>query len=247
MNTISLALLAAILAVPASAQTEAVALQARAFEATAADLVARVTPVDVFADVPECGNLDMKTIRGWSLDEAADLAEPCLKAVGLKRGESLSVQAGFLAAATASSPAVPGLLLKADLAPGCAEHRALAYSLARRNGELLGHRVRLLVRGDVEPASVSAVQAALGRCILPDVVRDVKDSGDFVKIYGKCLLSDADLKIDEIRPAQGMTVTLKTEQSPVAVEALNGFVTVNAGKGPVRFMVVAYAAQVARP
>ena len=37
------------------------------------------------------------------------------------------------------------------------------------------------------------------------------------------------------------------KQDPKTVEALNGFVTVNAGKGPVAVMIVAYGAQVAMP
>ena len=75
------------------------------------------------------------------------------------------------------------------------------------------------------------------------VVRDIQTSGDFVRVYGRRLTRDPDLKIDEVLPGEGMTVLLKTAQAPVGVAALNGFVTVNAGKGPVQLMVVAYAAR----
>jgi len=247
MNKLLLAFAAATLAVSASAQTESIALQARAFEANAAALIGRVAPEDAFAGVGECGTLDIKTIRAWTLEEAADLASPCFKAVGSKYGSAMVLKAGFLTAASLGNPAKTGLVLKTDVAPGSKAHRDLASSLARRGDEILGHQVRLLTRGEAAPASVSAVQSALGRCILADVVRDIQTSGDFVKVYGKCLTRDPELKIDEIRPSAGMTVTLKTGQTPAGVEALNGFVTVNAGKGPVEVMVVAYSAQIARP
>lgn len=247
MNKLLLALAAATLAVNAAAQTETLSLQARAFEANAEEIVSRVTPVDVFAGVGECGNLDIKTIRAWTLEEAVDLANPCLKAVGVKVAASLTLQAGFVTAAEAGRPAEPGLLLKTDLVPGSQTHRDLVASLGRRRNELFGHPVRLLTRGEAAPASVSAVQGALAQCLMTTVVRDIQTSGDFVRIYGKCLTRNPDLKISEIRPGAGLTVNLKTEQAPAGVEALNGFVTVNAGKGPVQVMIIAYGAQVAMP
>jgi len=247
MNKILLAFAAATLAVSASAQSEILALRARAFEAQAAEDVQPFILEDSFAGVGECGILDIKAIRAWTLDEAADMANPCLKAVGAKVSATMVLQGGFLAASTEGRPAQTGLILKTDLIPGSKPHRDLVASLARRRNEILGHQVRLLTRGEVAPAAVSAVQAALRQCIMTTVVRDIQTSEDFVKIYGRCLVRNADLKIDEIRPGAGMTVTLKTEQTQKDVEALNGFVTVNAGKGPVQIMVVAYGAQVAMP
>lgn len=247
MNKLLLALAAATLAVNAAAQSESLSARSRAFEASAEDVVSRVTPVDVFAGVGECGNLDIKTIRAWTLEEAVDLANPCLKAVGLKVQASLTLQAGFVSAAEAGQPAQPGLILKTDLVPASQAHRDLVASLGRRHNELFGHPVRVLVRGEAAPASVSAVQGALSQCLMTTVVRDIQTSADFVRIYGKCLTKNPDLKISEIRPGSGLTVTLKTEQAPQGVEALNGFVTVNAGKGPVQVMIVAYGAQVAMP
>ncbi len=247
MNRLLLALAAATLAVHAAAQTEPLAVRARAFESDAAAAVAAAAPADVFAGVGACATLDIRTIRAWTLEEAADLAKPCLNAVGAKLQSALVLQAGFLTAAAEDRPALPGLLLKADVVPGSPAHRDLVASLSRRNNEILGHRVRVLARGEVAPASVSAVQGALGQCIMTTVVRDIQTSADFVRLYGRCLTRNPDLKIDEVRAGEGMTVMLKTEQAPVAVEALNGFVTVNAGKGPVQLMVLAYAAPVARP
>ena len=223
------------------------AIGARGFEASVAEAIQPFILEDSFAGVGACGVLDIKTIRAWTLDEASDLANPCLKAVGEKYQASLILQGGFLRASALGQPAKPGLLLKTDLIPGSKPHRDLMSSLARRHNELLGHQVRVLVRGEVAPASISIVQDALKQCIMTTVVRDIQTSSDFVKIYGRCLVKNPDLKIDEIRPGEGMTVTLKTGQTDKGVEALNGFVTVNAGKGPVQLMVVAYGAQIAMP
>lgn len=248
MNKLLLALAAAAtLSVSARAQSESLAFSARAFEASAAEAIRPFILEDSFAGVKECGILDIKTIRAWSLDEASDLARPCLQAVGLRYQAQMNIQAGLVALATAGTPAKPGLILKTDLVPGSKPHRDLVASLERRHGELLGHPVRLVARGQVVPESVSAVQQALGQCLTTSVVRDIRTGADFVKIYGSCLTRNPDLKIDEIRPGSGLTVALKTEQSEKGVEAMNGFVTVNAGKGPVSVMIVAYPATVAMP
>ncbi|MFI5346685.1 MAG: hypothetical protein ACHQ51_09960 [Elusimicrobiota bacterium] len=247
MNKILLTLALVAVAASARAQSESLAFGARSFEFAAAEAIQPFILEDSFAGVGACGVLDIKTIRAWTLEEAADLANPCLKAVGEKYQSPLVLQGGFLRASSAGQPAKPGLILKTDLTADSKPYRDLVSSLARRHNELLGHQVRLLARGEVAPESVSAVQDALKQCIMTTVVRDIQTGSDFVKIYGRCLVKNPDLKIDEIRPGAGMTVTLKTEQSDKGVEALNGFVTVNAGKGPVQIMVVAYGAQIAMP
>lgn len=247
MNKIFLTLLAAALASAAHAQSESLAASARGFEPQAAEAILPFLPQDAFAGVGECGVLDIKTIRAWSLDEASDMANPCFAAVGRKYSAQMRLQAGFLSAAALGQPSKPGLLLKTDLIAGSKAHRDLIASLTKREGKVLGHPVRVLTRGEVEPSSVSAVQEALHQCIMTTVVRDINNSSDFVNIYGRCLTRNRDLKIEEIRPGSGMEVTLKTAQDAKAVEALNGFVTVNAGKGPVQVMIVAYGASVAMP
>ena len=75
----------------------------------------------------------------------------------------------------------------------------------------------------------------------------LRSGEDFVKIYGKCLTRNADLKIQDIRAAEGLAVTVKTGATDAQVEAYNGFVTVNAGKGPIKVMVVSYGSQVVMP
>jgi hypothetical protein len=247
MNKIFMALAFAAAAVSANAQSESLAFGARSFEASAEAAIRPMAPADAFAGLNACGVLDVKTLRAWTLEEAAGLAAPCLKAAGEKYSAELTAQAGILSAASDGRPIVPGLILKSDLVPGSKAHRELVASLERRGGRLLGQQALLLTRGEVAPSAVSAVQGALGRCILSDVVRDIRGGADFVKIYGSCLTRDPDLKIDELRPGQGFTVDMKTEAEAKDVEALNGFVTVNAGKGPVQVMIVAYGARVALP
>ena len=238
MNKILLALAVAVTAASARAQS---------FEASAEAAIQPFILEDSFAGLPACGILDIKTIRAWTLDEAADMAAPCLKAVGARYSSDMSIKGGLLAAASEGAPVKPGLLLKTDLVPGSKAHRDLVASLERRHGVLLGHRVRLLCRGEVAPSSVSAVQQALKQCIMTTVVRDIQTGEDFVKIYGSCLTKNPDLKIDELRAGRGLTVDMKTEQDSKGVEALNGYVTVNAGKGPVSVMIIAYGAQTAMP
>ena len=247
MNKIFMTLSLVALAAAAHAQSESLSFGARAFEAQAEEAILPMIPADAFAGVGACGTLDIKTIRPWTLEEASDLATPCLKAVGAKYSATLEIEAGQLAIATEGQPLKPGLILKTDIVPGSKADRDLVSSLERRDGRLLGHRVLLLTRGEVAPSSVSAVQAALHQCIMTTVVRDLQTGADFIKIYGSCLTHNPDLKIDELRPGSGLTVDMKTEADVKSVEALNGFATVNAGKGPVTVMIIAYGAQVAMP
>jgi len=245
---INLLLAVATLAVPAYSQTsETLAAGAGRFETALDPAIMAFASQDAFAGVGECGVLNIKTIRPFSLEEASDLIAPCLAAVGRKLPAGLEIGPGFLSASSAGRPAKTGLLLKTDLVAGTKAHRDLMAGLSRRENRLLGHAVRVLTRGEAAPASVSAVQAALAQCILPTVVRDIQTGDDFVRIYGRCLARNEDLKIMEIRGGRGLNVNLKTEHSAAQVEALNGFVTVNAGKGPVSVMIVAYPAELALP
>lgn len=234
MNKIFLTLIAVAAASAAHAQSETAALSARSFESQAAQSISSFLPEDAFAGVGACGALDVKALRPWTLEEATEMADPCLKAVGLKYRAQLALQAGLISEGRAAKT---GLLLKADVVPGSKAHRDLLDSLNIRHGEILGHQVRLLTRGQVAPAAVSAVQTALSSCMIATVVRDLRSSDDFVKVYGSCLTRDQDLKIAQIRAGEDQTVSVKTAQASAA--SLNGYVTVNAGKGPVRFMILA--------
>ncbi|MBI5245771.1 MAG: hypothetical protein HY923_01210 [Elusimicrobia bacterium] len=220
---------------------------AQSFETQVEDSLKPFVAEDAFAGVPACGVLDIKTIRPFNLDEASDLVNPCLQAVAKKYSATFVAEGGFLSAPQSGRPGTTGLLIKTDLTAGSKGHRDLVASLAHRDGRLLGHVTKVLTAGEPAPAAISSLQKAIEGCMLLTVVRDVRSGDDFVKIYGKCLTRDAELKITEIRPAEGLAVTLKTSATNEQVESYNGFVTVNAGKGPVKVMVVAYGANVYLP
>ena len=222
-------------------------VSAQQFETQVEDSLHPFVAEDAFANVPACGVLDIKTIRPFNLDEASDLVAPCLKAVAQNYSAKATVEAGFLSAPQSGQPGKAGLLIKTDLAPGSKGHRDLVASLSRSQGRLLGHMVKVMTKDELAPAAISTLQKAIDGCMLLTVVRDIRSGEDFVKVYGKCLTRDAELKIKEILAAEGLAVTVKTDASGAQVEAYNGFVTVNAGKGPVKVMVVAYGAQVALP
>lgn len=230
-----------------AALAAATVVSAQQFESQVEDSLHPFVAEDAFAGVPACGVLDIKTIRPFNLDEATDLVGPCLEAVAKNYSAKATVEPGFLSAPQSGQPGKAGLLIKTTLVPGSKGHRDLVASLARRQGRLLGHVVKVLTKDELAPASMSTLQKAIDGCMLLTVVRDVRSGEDFVKIYGKCLTRDAELKIKEVRAAEGLAVTVKTDATGAQVEAYNGFVTVNAGKGPVKVMVVAYGAQIALP
>lgn len=235
---------AATLASAAAAQSETSAAQSRGFEAEAAAAIQPFVAVDAFAGVPECRVVDAVAFRAWTLTEAQAQLAPCLAAVARRDGARIDVKIGFTAQAVDGRPAQAGLLIKTDLIPAGAADRSLSSAISARGGKLLGQPVRLLARGDVAPQSVSAVQETLRRCMAIDMVRSIRTGADFIGIYGSCLTSDAALAIRDLRPGDGLSVTLKTAQPSVrAVDSLNGFVTVNAGEGPVQVMVLASAAR----
>lgn len=232
------ALLVLALAANASAQS---------FETQIEDSLRPFVAEDAFANVPACGVLDIKTIRAIPLDEAADMIKPCLEAVARSYSATAAAEPGFLSAPQSGRPGQAGLLIKTDLTAGSKGHRDLMTSLSRREGRLLGHMTKVMTRNETAPAAASALQKAIDGCMLLTVVRDIRSGEDFVKVYGKCLTRDESLKISEVRAAEGLVVTLKTSASGAQVESYNGFVTVNAGKGPVQVMVVAYGANVYLP
>lgn len=231
-----------VLAALASAAT----LHARTFESQAGSLQPFVAE-DAFAGLGACGVLDIKINRLFALDEAADLIKPCMDAVAKKYAAKASTEAGFLSASRNGQPMKTGLLIKTDMTAGSKSHRDLVASISRRDGRLLGHPAKVMAKHETAPAAASALQQTIDGCFVATVVRDIRSGDDFVKIYGKCLTRDAALKIKEIRPAAGLAVTVRTDAAGAQAEAYNGFVTVDAGKGPVQVMVVAYAGQIALP
>jgi hypothetical protein len=230
--------LAASLATFARAQSEDLSVEASRFESAAAAVIQANAPVDPFAASAECAVLDQMTIRPWSLEEASDLAAPCLRAVGRALEISLQLESGLVASADGREKR-GALYLKSDLLPGSQNHRDLASALTRRGGRLLGHPVRLLTRGETDGTPVSSMQGALSQCLMTAVVRDLRSSEDFVRIYGKCLTRNPGLKIAAVRPAPGLMVTVRSGADGEQLAALSGSVIVNAGRGPVRVLIVA--------
>ncbi len=247
MNTFFLSLFAATLAIPAAAGVSETAWSLGAAFESGVEAVQPAPAVDAFAGVDACGVLDIKTFRAIPLDEASEMAAPCVNAVLAKYAAAGGLKKGFLLAAQNGEAAQTGLLLKTDLPLGSQGLRDLQAGLARRDGRILGHKVRVLRQGEAEPASVSAIQNALSACMMPTVVRDLRTGEDFVKIYGRCLTRNRDLKINEVRGGEGLSIIVQTEADRAQIEAYNGFITVNAGKGPVTLMVQAYGVRVALP
>jgi hypothetical protein len=230
-----------------AALAAAATLRAQTFETQIVDSLHPFVAEDALAGIGACGVLDIKTIRPFNLEEAADLVKPCIDAFAVKYAAKAVTEEGFLTAPQSGLPGKSGLLIKTDMTAGSKAHRDLVAAITRRQGRLLGHLVKVLTKDETAPEAVSTLQKAINGCMLLTVVRDVRSGDDFVKIYGKCLTRNAELKITDIRPAEGLSVTVKTDASAPQVEAYNGFVTVNQGKGPVKIMVVAYGSQVLMP
>ncbi len=244
--SLSLALTLAASAASAAGFSESLWTGAGAFEA-AVEAAQPAPAADAFAGVEACSILDIKSIRAISLDEASEMAAPCIVATLAKYQANGELKAGFLSATSHGGEDRSGLLIKTDLPLGSQGLRDLAAALARREDRILGHRVRVLRQGETEPASISALQGALTSCMMPTVVRDLRTGEDFVRIYGRCLTRNADLKINEVRGGEGLSIIVQTEADRAAIEAYNGFVTVNAGRGPVTLMVQAHGMRIALP
>ncbi len=235
MNKILLAFAAAAaLASSSSAQSETLALQARGFEAAGAAMTDGFFLRDSFGGVPECAIIDAPAFRAWTLSEARERLAPCFDAVAQRYQSRVAVVIGFVADAQ-GGPAKAGLLLETGLVPGGMADRALSVSIARRGGRLMGQPVRVLTRGEMALAPVSAAQASVERCVTVDVVRPIRDARDFLSIYGRCLTGDSALGIAALKSAGGLAVAVTAQSASAA--ALNGYVTADAGTGPVRVLV----------
>ena len=235
MNKIFLALAAAALSVPAAAQSETLSLGARGFESIANQAIQGHFLRDSFGGIPECAIVDAPAFRPWTLTEARRELAPCFEAGSRRYQSRVAVGVGFVTSNMDGKAAQAGLVIETALAPGGEADRALNMSIARRGGKLMGQPVRVLARGEEALAPVSALQNAVERCMTVDVVRPLRDGADFLGIYGDCLTSDRALGIRALRPAGGLAVAVDADSS--SSSALNGYVTANAGEGPVRVMV----------
>jgi hypothetical protein len=227
-----------------AALAAAATLRAQSFESQIIDSLRPYMAEDTFADVGACGVLDIKTIRPFNLDEASDLVKPCIEAVARKYGAKAVAEAGFLSAPQSGLPAKAGLIIKTDLNPGSEGHRALVSAISRREGRLLGHMAKVMTKDEAPITSASALQHALNSCTVLAVVRDIRSGEDFLKIYGKCLSKNPELMIKDIQAAEGLAITVSADAPVARVDSYNGFLTVNAGKGPIQIRVIAFGSGV---
>ena len=192
-------------------------------------------PKDPFEGVAACEVLDAQFFKPLTLEEAVDALKPCADAaLG-----SAAVRPALLPAAGAASSGELGIAVATELVPGSPEQRGLAAALAKRGGRVLGHPARAYAKGQPLPPKPSALQSTLDSCMVLTVVRRLKTSTEFVNIYGSCLTREKTLAIDSVVPGQGMSVTTLTRADQAAAESYDGFVTVNAGTGPVHVLVKA--------
>lgn len=236
-KTIHFAAIIAALILPVmsfAGQSEDVYQSENDFASTVDFSIQLYLPTDAFAGLAECSVIDARTIRAYSLVEAAQIIKPCLAGVSRRYNAQTEIAAASLA----------GIEIKTGAAGfGTPIYKDLAHALSLRGGKILGHPARVLNKSQSDAASRSVVQDALDRCILPMVIRPVQSSEDFIRIYGGCITRDPALKIKEIRPARGhrLSVTILTDVEAAAIDSFNGLISVTGDQGPVSIMVMAYA------
>lgn len=213
------------------------------FASAVNEAVTRYEAKDVLRETPECAFLDYKYFRQFDLIEAVTMLQPCMEGVSRRSGMNLKAEAGMVRPASEEAGPVMGVVIKTGEAPIASQGmRNLSYSLKQRNWELLGHPVLVRRASDEEAAKKSAAQESLDSCLLTTVLRKIESGADFIRAYGRCITSDANLKVKELRPAPGreLGVLALSSASEVVVAALNGTVSVNAENGLVTVLIIAY-------
>ncbi len=226
-------------------QSELLVQQGRAFNASVNQVLIPFQAKDAFRLVEQCGMLDIKTIRPFSLKEAFELLNPCIEGINSRYGVSLKARPGIVALG-----GVPGIVIETGATPIISPvMRDLHLALSNRDHRIFGHPVRVIREDAIRPLSLSAVQKSIDFCMLPTVVRRIRNSADFLKIYGGCITGDKSLKVLEMRPWSGddLVVTLQSSADQSVIESLNGTVSVNPGFGPVSVMIVAYPERIYLP
>ncbi|MBI5882236.1 MAG: hypothetical protein HZB91_03930 [Elusimicrobia bacterium] len=241
---ISAVLASTLLAAPAAAAgLEGLFQNDMAFAKLVTGTVSLYEAKDALAETPECGLLDRKYFRQFSLVEAVKVLQPCVDGVSRRSGMNIKAETGVVREATDSEGPVMGIVLRTGDASITSEGmRDLSYSLRQRNFELLGHPVRVRRASDEAASRKSAAQEALDSCMLTTVLRKIESSADFINAYGKCITSSDALKVKELRPAPNreLGVLALSSASDVVVQSLNGAVSVNSQDGPVTVLIIAY-------
>ncbi len=207
-------------------------------------------PKDAFLGLPACSAVDAKTLRAWTLPEAVNVLAPCLSAVSARYALSLTADRGVVGTLSNGRGAL-GIVLSAGTTTliGNSMVRDLNYAISQRGGKLLGFTAVVRRAGDPAPAVPSLAQDAIDRCMLPMVVRKIETGADFIQYYGGCLRRAPELKVLDLKPWSGhqLGVMVLTGDEASIAESLDGIVTVNGDKGPVRVDVVAYPKTVYQP
>lgn len=233
------------------------------FDSMVHSIAAPMAAKDAFAGLQECGVVDAKTFRPVTVAQAEQMIAPCLKAVGTRYAEPVTLERIAASNEGGFSIQVEGIAIyiPAEIPVTAPLYKDLKYSLQQRNGRILGHVV--LIRRGAAPdtlkdgkevkalsnASKSLVQNAVDSCMQPMVLRKIETAEDFILYYGRCIVSDKNLKVRELRPAPNhpMTVAVLSQAETPTVQSLNGTVTVVAENGPVTVSVLAYPQTVYLP
>lgn len=222
------------------------------FEAIVVKAVEPLKANDAFAGLAQCAVVDARTYVRPTASQALKMLTPCFKAVETRYGQTIRLE-------TLSTPKEGSLSVEAEgLAVYVPEQlgavsplmRDLEHALSSRSGRILGQPV--VIRREVASPSdnkpvtspnaltISALQRTIDGCYTTQVIRRIATSEDFIASYGRCIVSDPNLRVRDIRPARPMGVTLESGAEEAVVRTLNGQVRVFGGDGPVTLSVTAY-------
>ena len=211
------------------------------------------TPVvsqDAFQGVPACAVVDARAIVPFTVDQAKEMLAPCVQALSARYSVKIGLESQVLGPSTSGEGTFGlALVLEPSIASTSKVMRDLNHGLRVRDSRLLGLPVSIVRSEEVGAEARSAVQAAIDDCIMFTVVRKIRNGDDFIKNYGSCIKRSDKLKIKELRASAGhkLGVTVVSAADESVVSAINGFVTVNAGEGPVHVMILAYSESYSLP
>lgn len=208
---------------------------------------------DAFAGLPQCSVVDAKTFAPVNTAQALKMLKPCFQAVSERYGQPVRLEPLAFAQSETLAPQMEGLAVYVPEQLGVLSPlmRDLEHALETRRGRILGQPV-VIRRGSVasdnkpltspDALTISALQRTIDGCYTTQVVRSIATSEDFIASYGRCIVSDPDLRVRAIRPTRGqLGVQLQSDADLNVVRTLNGQVRVFGGEGPVTVSVVAYS------
>ena len=245
MKSIVSVVLAAVLAAPAAraaAGIESVwAGGGRDFGVSLNGMIKEVEPVDVFLEVDACRVVDSKSLREFSLEQAVGMLQPCESQLQARYGARLAVEAGVLGPTPMGRGAVRGILFGLeDSTPGGQDLlRDLRHSIGRRDGRLMGHPVRVAREGEVRTQLQSSLQDIVDGCMVAAVLRPMRNTAEFLQVYGECLRRAPGLKIKLLSASRRheRALSVRSSADSSVVSRMNGILTVPSEDGPAVFEV----------